>query len=55
MPAEDAGAELRRRRAEGATLRELAELSGLSIATVWRVCRGGGMVDPSTQDRLAAL
>jgi DNA invertase Pin-like site-specific DNA recombinase len=49
LPAEDFSAELLRLRAEGATYRQLAEISGLSLGTVHRILRGGVKVDPATQ------
>ena len=55
LPAEDFSAELVRLRAQGATYRELAEASGLSLGTVYRICAGGVTVDPKTQERLGAL
>ena len=56
QPAEHFSAELVRLRAEGATFRQLAEATGLSVGTVHRLVRGGEtMIDPATQDALAAF
>ncbi len=54
-PAEEVAGELLRLRAEGATYRQLAEATGLSVGTIHRVVRGGVTVDPSTQEALLSV
>jgi hypothetical protein len=54
LPAEQFSAELVRLRADGATYRQLAEATELSVGTVHRLV-GGGTVDPATQALLAEL
>jgi DNA-directed RNA polymerase specialized sigma24 family protein len=53
--AEDFSAVLLDARRRGMTYRETAEVSGLAVGTIHRICKGGVTGDPATQDRIAEL
>jgi Homeodomain-like domain-containing protein len=57
VPAEDVPARtaILRARAAGFTFREIADQVGVSTATVYRLSRGGAMVDPKTQAALEGV
>jgi uncharacterized protein YerC len=55
LPAEDVSGILLQARAAGLTYREISESTGLGLATVYRVVRGGTKVDPATQQALEGL
>ena len=55
VPAEDVSSVIVAARSAGLTLREIAEVVGVSPATIYRLARGGTKVDPATQRALEGL